>query len=79
MLLFQVEKLGRDCLFILTESFAFDETSFGALYDRYTPRSPMVVSRSFSYVFNLCRPPTDKLFGDYAAAIKKQLHKYPNN
>ncbi|GAU43768.1 hypothetical protein TSUD_36620, partial [Trifolium subterraneum] len=57
----QVEKLGRDCFFILTESFAFDEISFGILQDCVTNRRPMVVSRSISYVFSL-QPPTDELF-----------------
>ncbi|KAJ1402353.1 Zinc finger, CCCH-type [Sesbania bispinosa] len=70
----QVEKLGRDCFFILTESFAFDEISFGTLYDKITPRRPTLISRSISYVFSL-HPPSDKLFGDYASAIKKLLNK----
>jgi hypothetical protein len=78
MLRFQVEKLGRDCFFILTESFAFDEISFGILQDCVTNRRPMVVSRSISYVFSL-QPPNDELFGDYAATMKRHLHKIQKN
>ncbi|WJX19938.1 RNA helicase [Trifolium repens] len=74
----QVEKLGRDCFFILTESFAFDEISFGILQDCVTNRRPMVVSRSISYVFSL-QPPNDELFTDYAATMKKHLHKIQKN
>ena len=75
----QVEKLGRECFFILTESFAFDETSFGAiLYDRLTPKTPTLISRPTSYVFDL-HPPSDKHFGDYAATIRKQLYKFQKN
>ncbi|KAK7344430.1 hypothetical protein VNO77_14013 [Canavalia gladiata] len=74
----QVERLGRDCFFILTESFAFDETSFGALYDGVSPRRPMLISRPVSYVFSL-HPPTEKLFGDYAATFKNYLLKIQNN
>ncbi|KAK7268844.1 hypothetical protein RIF29_21553 [Crotalaria pallida] len=57
----QVEKLGRDSFFILTNSFAFDETSFGALSDRVTIKRSMWVSKSISYVFGM-RPHTDKRF-----------------
>lgn len=74
----QVEKLARDCFFILTESFAFDEISFGILHDSVTNRRPMVVSRSISYVFSL-QPPTDELCGDYVATMKRHLHKIQKN
>ncbi|XP_057424207.1 DExH-box ATP-dependent RNA helicase DExH8 [Lotus japonicus] len=74
----QVEKLGRESFFILTESFAFDETSFGELHDVVTPRRPMMISRATSYVFSLL-PASDKHFGDYAATIKKQLHEIQTN
>lgn len=70
----QVEKLARDCFFILRDSCAFDEISFGMLHDCVTSRRPMVVSRSFSYVFSI-QPPNDELFSDYAATMKKHLHK----
>ncbi|KAK7277740.1 hypothetical protein RJT34_22755 [Clitoria ternatea] len=70
----QVERLGRDCFFILTESFAFDETSFGTLSDGYNSRKSLLMSRPFSYVFAL-HPPSDKLFGDYAATIKTHLRQ----
>ncbi|XP_019441751.1 PREDICTED: DExH-box ATP-dependent RNA helicase DExH8 isoform X1 [Lupinus angustifolius] len=71
----QVEKLGRDCFFILTKSFAFDETNLGELHDKVTTKRPMSVSKSISYVFSL-HPPTDRhfVFSDYTATIKRQLH-----
>ncbi|XP_027366961.1 DExH-box ATP-dependent RNA helicase DExH8 [Abrus precatorius] len=74
----QVERLGRECFFILTESFAFDETSFGEVYDKVDVRRPMLISRPFSYVFGL-HPPTKKLFGDYVATIKNHLYKIQKN
>lgn len=76
--LLQVEKLGRDCFFILTESFAFDEVSFGAIYDKITSKKPMVVSRATSYVFSLYRP-TDPCFGDHVAALSKRLREIQKN
>ncbi|KAL4338713.1 hypothetical protein AHAS_Ahas12G0237700 [Arachis hypogaea] len=70
----KAEKLGRECFFVLTDSFAYDETSFGAiLYDRLTPKTPTLVSRPTSYVFEL-HPPSKLLFGDYAANIRKNLY-----
>lgn len=73
LLLFQVEKLGSDCFFFLTESFPFDEKSFGKLSDSVTTKKPMLVSTAISYVFDL-HPPTDIQFGDYAATLHKHLH-----
>lgn len=73
-MLLQVEKLGRDCFFFLTKSFAFDEISFGAIYDTVTSKKAMVVSRPISYVFGL-HCPTDSGFGDYVATLKKHLHE----
>ncbi|XP_059438582.1 DExH-box ATP-dependent RNA helicase DExH8 [Corylus avellana] len=69
----QVEKLGSDCFFFLTESFRFDETSFGKLSDSVTTKKPMLVSTPISYVFDL-HPPTDIQFGDYATTLHKHLH-----
>lgn len=69
----QVEKLGSDCFFFLTESFPFDEKSFGKLSDSVTTKKPMLVSTAISYVFDL-HPPTDIQFGDYAATLHKHLH-----
>ncbi|XP_010259561.1 PREDICTED: DExH-box ATP-dependent RNA helicase DExH8 isoform X2 [Nelumbo nucifera] len=69
----QVEKLGRECFFFLTESFPFDESSFGEFYDTFTTKKPMMVSRPICYVFDL-HPPTDIQFGDYAATFHKHLH-----
>ncbi|XP_058762358.1 DExH-box ATP-dependent RNA helicase DExH8-like [Vicia villosa] len=74
----QVEKLGRDCFFMLKESFAFDEISFGILHDCVNNRRPMVTSRSISYVFSL-QPPTHNLFSDYGATLEKLLHKIQIN
>ncbi|KAJ4968840.1 hypothetical protein NE237_015541 [Protea cynaroides] len=69
----QVEKLARDCFFFLTESFPFDELSFGEFSDTFASKIPMMVSRPISYVFDL-HPPTDIQFGDYATTFSKCLH-----
>ncbi|KAK7270196.1 hypothetical protein RIF29_23165 [Crotalaria pallida] len=76
----QVEKLGRQCFFILTKSFAFDERSFGELYDEVTTKRPMLVSKPISYVFCMQRP-TDNcfVFSDYTATINKHLHEIQIN
>ncbi|KAM3735720.1 hypothetical protein ACB098_10G108100 [Castanea mollissima] len=74
----QVEKLGRDFFFFLTESFPFDITSFGELTDSITTKKPMLVSRAISYVFDL-HPPTDIQFGDYAATLQKRLLDIQSN
>lgn len=70
----QVEKLGRESFFFLTESFPFDESSFGELSDEFSPKKPTMVTRPISYVFDL-HPPTDVQFGDYTSALHKHLHK----
>ena len=67
-----MEKLGRDSFFFLTESFPFDEISFGELPDKLTTKKPMMVSRPTSYVFDL-HPPSDSQFGNYAAVIHETL------
>lgn len=69
----QVEKLARDSFFFLSESFPFDEMSFGELSDTVNTKRPMLVSRAISYVFDL-HPPTDFQFGDYAAVQHRCLH-----
>ncbi|WRX10709.1 Helicase [Theobroma cacao] len=69
----QVEKLARESFFFLTESFPFDQTSFGELLDTVTLNKPMLASRSISYVFDL-HPPSDIQFGDYASVLHKHLH-----
>ena len=73
MVLFQVEKLARDSFFFLTESFPFDQISFGELLDTVTLNKPMLASRPISYVFDL-HPPSDIQFGDYASVLHKHLH-----
>ncbi|KAK4273220.1 hypothetical protein QN277_021663 [Acacia crassicarpa] len=74
----QVEKLGRDCFFLLEKSFVFDEGSFGAMHDTMTTRKPMVASRPISYVFVLQRP-TDRRIGDHVATLKKHLKEIQTN
>lgn len=69
----QVEKLARDSFFFLSESFPFDEMSFGELLDTVTHKKPMVASRAISYVFEL-HPPSDIQFGDYTSVLHKHLH-----
>ncbi|XP_004290791.1 PREDICTED: zinc finger CCCH domain-containing protein 31 [Fragaria vesca subsp. vesca] len=74
----QVEKLGRDCFFFLTESFPFDEFSFGELPDKLNTKKPMMASRPTSYVFDL-HPPSDFQFGNYATLLQESLrdvHQY---
>ncbi|XP_021281215.1 DExH-box ATP-dependent RNA helicase DExH8 isoform X2 [Herrania umbratica] len=71
----QVEKLARESFFFLTESFPFDQTSFGELLDTVTLNKPMLASRSISYVFDL-HPPSDIQFGDYASVLHKHLHDW---
>lgn len=69
----QVEKLGRECFFFLTESFPFDESSFGELRDVLNTKRPLAGSSPISYVFYL-HPPSDLQFGDYAADFHSHLH-----
>ncbi|XP_057509428.1 DExH-box ATP-dependent RNA helicase DExH8 [Actinidia eriantha] len=52
----QVEKLGRESFFFLSESFPFDESSFGKLSDTVTLKKPLPVSKPVSYVFSLNPP-----------------------
>ncbi|XP_022155283.1 DExH-box ATP-dependent RNA helicase DExH8 isoform X2 [Momordica charantia] len=68
----QVEKLGRYSFFLLTESFPYDEASFGELPDKVTTKKPMLASRPISYVFNL-RPPSSVQFGTYRATLRQSL------
>lgn len=72
--LLQVEKLGRDSFFFLTESFPFDESSFGMAPDMYNTKKAMVVSRSIVYTFDL-HPPTDLQHGDYASVLSDLLNR----
>lgn len=69
----QVESLGRENFFYLRESFAFDEYSFGRLYDGVPTKKPMLVSKPIVYAFGL-HPPTDIQFGDYTSLLQNQLH-----
>ncbi|MBA0620836.1 hypothetical protein Godav_006508 [Gossypium davidsonii] len=69
----EVEKLARESFFFLTESFPFDEASFGELLDTVTVNKPMLMPRSVSYVFDM-QPPSDMQFGDYASVFQKHLH-----
>ncbi|PKA57682.1 Zinc finger CCCH domain-containing protein 4 [Apostasia shenzhenica] len=69
----QVEKLARNSFFFLTESFRFDESSFGRYSDSCSTVQPMQVSAPFCYVFEMV-PPTDIQFGDYASVLRKSLY-----
>ncbi|KAJ9547681.1 hypothetical protein OSB04_020224 [Centaurea solstitialis] len=69
----QVENLGRENFFYLTESFAYDEYSFGKVYDEANTKKPMLISKPIVYAFKLS-PPTDIQFGDYTSLLHKQLH-----
>ncbi|XP_022899417.1 DExH-box ATP-dependent RNA helicase DExH8 [Olea europaea var. sylvestris] len=69
----QVEKLARDSFFLLRESFPFDESSFGQLFDELTARKSMSTSKPVSYVFDL-HPPTEVQFGDYKMLFRQYLH-----
>ncbi|KAM0015378.1 putative RNA helicase transcription factor C3H family [Helianthus debilis subsp. tardiflorus] len=69
----QVESMGRENFFYLRESFAFDEYSFGKLYDGVASKKPMLASKAIAYVFDL-HPPTDIQFGDYTSVLHNQLH-----
>ncbi|KAK4407009.1 DExH-box ATP-dependent RNA helicase DExH8 [Sesamum angolense] len=71
----QVEKLARDSFFFLKQSFLFDDTSFGDLFDEVTAKKSMLVSKPISYVFGL-HPPTDFQFGDYATLHQHLHHIY---
>ncbi|XP_042418975.1 zinc finger CCCH domain-containing protein 4-like isoform X1 [Zingiber officinale] len=68
----QVEKLARECFFFLTESFCFDELSFGKFSGSKNTRINNHISVPVSYVFELY-PPTDLQFGDYSTALQKGL------
>ncbi|KAL7589515.1 hypothetical protein Lser_V15G41368 [Lactuca serriola] len=70
----QVENVGRESFFYLRESFGFDEYSFGKLCDGVTTKKPMLTSKAVVYAFDLCPPPNDIQFGDFASLFHKQLH-----
>ena len=72
IVLFQVEKLGRDSFFTLTESFPYDEKSFGELPDKVTTKKAMLMSRPISYVFVL-QPPSAVQFGNYRMTLHRCL------
>lgn len=65
--------MGRDSFFFLTESFPYDETSFGELPDKLTTKKAMLASRPISYVFDL-RPPSNVQFGNFRATLRQCLH-----
>lgn len=66
--------MGRECFFFLSESFPYDESSFGKFPDVHIAIKPMTVSVPITYVFDM-QPPTDLQFGDYSAALRKGLYK----
>lgn len=65
--------MARDSFFFLRESFPFDESSFGQLFDELTARKSMSTSKPVSYVFDL-HPPTEVQFGDYKMLFRQYLH-----
>ncbi|XP_038905398.1 DExH-box ATP-dependent RNA helicase DExH8 isoform X2 [Benincasa hispida] len=69
----QVEKLGRESFFFLSESFPYDERSFGELPDKLTTKRGMLTSKPVSYVFDL-QPPSSVLFGNYRATLRQCLY-----
>ncbi|PON65915.1 Zinc finger CCCH domain-containing protein [Parasponia andersonii] len=70
----EAEKLGRDSFFFLSESFPFDEKTFGKLPETVTTKKPMMESRPISYVFKL-HPPSVAQFGDYPTRLHQLLYK----
>lgn len=78
MIVLQVEMLCRDSFFFLTESFPFDEISFGELPDKLSTKKPMIASRPTSYVFDL-HPPSDIQFGNYAVELQRSLRAVQKN
>lgn len=74
----QVEKLGRDSFFFLSESFPYDERSFGELPDKLMTKKGMLTSKPVSYVFDM-RPPSNALFGNYRATLRQCLYDVERN
>ncbi|XP_075524079.1 DExH-box ATP-dependent RNA helicase DExH8 isoform X1 [Primulina tabacum] len=69
----QVEPIARDSFFFLEDSFPFDESSFGELFDVVTVKRPLLVSKPVSYVFKL-HPPTDIQYGNYRTLLRQHLY-----
>lgn len=69
----QTEKLGRDSFFFLKESFAYDESRFGALSDTVTVKRPMLVSKAVSYVFFL-QPPSSIQYDSSKTVLSQPLN-----
>lgn len=55
-MVFQVEKVARECFFFLRESFPFDEASLGQIRDGVTTKKAMQLSAPIAYVFSLHTP-----------------------
>ncbi|WOL18448.1 hypothetical protein Cni_G27243 [Canna indica] len=69
----QVERLARECFFFLTQSFPFDESSFGKFSGSSATARRKQANIPVSYVFDM-HPPTDIQFGDYSRALRKSLY-----
>lgn len=69
----QVERLARECFFFLSQSFLFDQSTFGKFLDPITPTRPLQICAPFSYVFNI-RPPANMVTEVFAADLRKYLH-----
>ncbi|VFQ78639.1 unnamed protein product [Cuscuta campestris] len=70
---FQVEKLAREYLFFLRESFPYDESKLGMLSDNVTTKKSMQLSVPISYVFSLHRPTVSE-FSDRPGIICHSFH-----
>jgi hypothetical protein len=72
LIIFQVERMARECFFFLRESFMFDEATLGWFSD--TSRYPrgLQVSAPVVYILTMHRP-TVAQFGDYAAELRTAL------
>uniref|UniRef100_A0A1D1ZBL2 Zinc finger CCCH domain-containing protein 4 n=1 Tax=Anthurium amnicola TaxID=1678845 RepID=A0A1D1ZBL2_9ARAE len=70
----QVEKLGRECFFFLTQSFPFNEQSLGEFAEDEGVAWPMQASLPVCYVFEM-HAPSVLQFGDYVAALQKGLYQ----
>ncbi|GJN41385.1 hypothetical protein PR202_gn00753 [Eleusine coracana subsp. coracana] len=70
----QAERMARECFFVLSESFMFDEATLGWFSDISRHPRGMQVSAPVVYVFSMHRP-TVTQFGDYPAELRKALRR----
>ncbi|KAK3163551.1 hypothetical protein QOZ80_1AG0005160 [Eleusine coracana subsp. coracana] len=70
----EAERMARECFFVLSESFMFDEATLGWFSDIWRHPRGMQVSAPVVYVFSMHRP-TVTQFGDYPAELRKALRR----